>query len=118
MNQLTVIAKIKAQSGSETVLYQQLLQLIAPTLSEKGCLNYDLHRSVEDKTLFLFYENWASKSVWEQHMQSQHTKAFQKSTEGMIETWELLLMKPEKLASNHICKVSAEHNHNNSRLIL
>ncbi len=32
MSQLTVIAKIKAQSGSETVLHQQLLQLIVPTL--------------------------------------------------------------------------------------
>lgn len=98
MSQLTVVAKIKAKTGSETVLNQQLLQLIAPTLSEQGCLNYDLHRSIEDNSLFLFYENWASKSVWERHMKSQHIKTFQKNAEGMIEDWELLLMKREKVA--------------------
>ena len=55
MNQLTVVAKFKAKSGSETLLHQELLQLIAPTLAETGCLNYDLHRSIEDNTLFLSF---------------------------------------------------------------
>ena len=61
MTQLTVVAKIKATSGSETALHQELLLLIPPTKAEDGCLNYDLHRSIEDNTLFLFYENWENK---------------------------------------------------------
>ncbi len=96
MTQLTVIAKIQAKLGSEAALYRELLQLIQPTLLEEGCLNYDLHRSIEDSTLFLFYENWASRVLWEQHMASEHIGVFQKNTEGLIENWELLLMKPEK----------------------
>jgi len=96
MTQLTVVAKIKAKSGSEAALHQELLQLIPPTLSESGCLNYDLHQSIEDSTLFLFYENWASKSLWEQHLASEHMKAFQKNAEGLIETFDIFLMKPEK----------------------
>lgn len=52
MTQLTVVAKIQAKSGSEAVLHQELWQLIQPTLLEKGCLNYDLHRSIEDSTLY------------------------------------------------------------------
>ncbi|VEP14694.1 Antibiotic biosynthesis monooxygenase (fragment) [Hyella patelloides LEGE 07179] len=32
MSQLTVVAKFKAKSGWETLLHQQLLQLITPTL--------------------------------------------------------------------------------------
>ena len=99
MTQLTVVAKIQAKSGSETALHQELLQLIQPTLLEDGCLNYDLHRSIEDKTLFLFYENWASRVLWEKHMVSEHIGVFQKNTEGLIENWELLLMKPEKARS-------------------
>ena len=85
MIQLTVVAKIKAKFGSEAVLRQELLQLVLPTIAENGCLNYDLHCSIEDSTLFLFYENWASKPLWEQHMASEHIKAFQKNTEGLIE---------------------------------
>jgi quinol monooxygenase YgiN len=85
MIQLTVVAKIKAKFGSEAVLRQELLQLVLPTIAENGCLNYDLHCSIEDSTLFLFYENWASKPLWEQHMASEHIKPFQKNTEGLIE---------------------------------
>ncbi|MDJ0591225.1 MAG: putative quinol monooxygenase [Pleurocapsa sp. MO_226.B13] len=98
MSQLTVVAKFKAKSGSETAFYQELLKLIAPTLAEEGCLNYDLHRSIEDNTVLLFYENWASKSVWEQHMESEHIKTFQRNTEGMIDNSEILLMRLEQVS--------------------
>lgn len=96
MDRLTVIAKFKAKSGSETLLHQQLLQLIAPTLAEEGCLNYDLHRSIEDLTLFWFYENWASKSLWEQHIKSEHIKTFQAQTTEIIDSFDISLMKLEK----------------------
>lgn len=99
MTQLTVVAKIQAKSGSEVVLHRELLQLIQPTLLEDGCLNYALHCSIEDSALFLFYENWASQVLWQQHMVSEHISAFQKNTEGLIENWELLLMEPEKTES-------------------
>jgi quinol monooxygenase YgiN len=99
MTQLTVVAKIQAKSGSEAVLHPELLQLIQPTLLEEGCLNYDLHRSIEDNTPFLFYENWTSRVFWKQHMASEHISVFQKNTEGLIENWELLLMEPEKSRS-------------------
>ena len=48
MTQLTVVAKIKAKPGCEAEVHRELLQLISPTLAESGCLNYDLHRSIED----------------------------------------------------------------------
>lgn len=63
MTPLTIVAKIKAQPGAESIVRQALRQLIPPTLAEAGCLNYDLHRSIEDPTLFLFYENWDSESA-------------------------------------------------------
>jgi len=96
MTQLTVVAKIEAKSGSEARLHQELVKLIAPTLAEEGCLNYDLHTSIEDSRIFLFYENWESKALWEQHMASKHIQVFQKNNEGLIENFELMLMKPEK----------------------
>ena len=97
MTQLTVVAKITAKSGSEDQLRQFLVQLIAPTLKEDGCLNYDLHSSIEDKTLFLFYENWENRAMWENHMDSEHIQAFQRDAESLLDNWELFLMKPDKL---------------------
>ncbi|MGF1491493.1 MAG: putative quinol monooxygenase [Microcoleaceae cyanobacterium] len=99
MPQLTVIAKVKVKPEAEATVYQEFQKLIPATLAEEGCLNYDLHRSIEDRTLFWFYENWTSKSIWEQHMESEHIQAFQKATEGMIEDFRLFLMQPEQLAN-------------------
>jgi quinol monooxygenase YgiN len=96
MTQLTVVAKIKAKTGSEQLMYKELVKLIHPTLSEAGCINYDLHRSIEDRSLFLFYENWTSYAHWEQHKASKHICVFQNNTEGLVELWEVLLMKHEK----------------------
>lgn len=97
MTQLTVVAKIKAQAGAEDRIHQALRQLIEPTLAESGCLNYDLHCSIEDPALFLFYENWTSRDSWEKHMQSDHIKAFERDTDGAINAWELLLLQPDML---------------------
>ena len=56
MKPLTVIAKLKAKQGCEEQLGQMLRGLVEPTRAEKGCINYDLHRSHEDPGLFIFYE--------------------------------------------------------------
>ncbi len=34
--------------------------LVKPTRLEAGCLNYDLHRSVDDADVWFVYENWLS----------------------------------------------------------
>lgn len=52
MSHLTIVAKIKARAGSEEELRQKLLSLIEPTLQDEGCIEYKLHRSLEDPTLF------------------------------------------------------------------
>ena len=89
MEPLTIIAKLKAKPGSEDELYAACRELVAPTLAEEGCLDYDMHRSVEDPGLIMFYENWTTKPFWEVHMASPHLKAFSEATEGMVEVWEL-----------------------------
>ncbi|MBV9489565.1 MAG: antibiotic biosynthesis monooxygenase [Verrucomicrobia bacterium] len=91
MSQLTVIAKLKAKAGAEQQLYEACRNLIAPTLNEEGCINYDMHRSIEDPGTIMFYENWANRPLWEKHMEAPHLKAFSGKTEGLTESWELFL---------------------------
>ena len=73
--QITVLAKIKAKDGIEDKVREELLAMIAPTRSETGCINYDLHQSSDDKSLFMFYENWASKKAFDEHLQTPYLKA-------------------------------------------
>ena len=97
MTQLTIVAKIKAKPDAQELVYQELQNLTKVTQEEEGCINYDLHRSIEDSSLFVFYENWTSKEVWEKHMQSEHIKGFQKSTGDAIEALEIFQLVPDKI---------------------
>jgi quinol monooxygenase YgiN len=72
MKTITVVATFQARPGKETELKTALIGLVAPTRSEAGCINYDLHASPEDPAKFLFHENWASKAHLDAHLQSAH----------------------------------------------
>jgi len=72
---VTVVAQIKVKEGMEEKVKQELIALLKPTRSEKGCISYDLHQSVEDKSRFMFYENWASKQDLDKHLGMPHMKS-------------------------------------------
>lgn len=91
MTPLTVVAKLKAKNGCEEQLGELLRSLVGPTRAEQGCINYDLHRSHEDPSLFIFYENWESRPLWEAHMRSPHLVAFGEKQGDLTESWELFV---------------------------
>lgn len=86
---LTIIAKLKARPGKEQEVYNACHALLAPTLAEEGCLNYDMHRSSEDPGVIIFYENWATRSLWDAHMKSPHLTAFSAATADTVELWDI-----------------------------
>jgi quinol monooxygenase YgiN len=73
---VTVIAYHRAKPGKEQALREALLAVCAPTRSEKGCLNYDLHVSPDDPSVLVFHENWLSKEDLDTHLASAHIDAF------------------------------------------
>src|SRR6516165_9906021 len=93
---VTVFALIKAKSGLEESVKQELSALVGPTLSEEGCINYDLHQSLDHHGHFRFYENWTSKELLERHLQSAHVKRFIAKADPLlaeppeIALWEML----------------------------
>jgi quinol monooxygenase YgiN len=89
---VTVIAHIRCKPGCEREVKEALIGLCGPTRAEKGCINYDLHQSPEDPTLFLFHENWASKNDLDAHSQSPHLQAWRKrSVELLVEPTRVTL---------------------------
>lgn len=51
-----------------------LTGLLAPTRTEDGCINYDLHIAPDDPAKFLIYENWASKAHHKAHDKTPHVQ--------------------------------------------
>jgi quinol monooxygenase YgiN len=68
-------AMVKAKAGEEAAVKEALLSLVEPTRNEPGCLCYNLHQSRTDPTLFMFYEQWASKDAFDAHGKTPHMKA-------------------------------------------
>lgn len=89
MSKLTIVASILAKTESRELVKSELLKLIPITRAEKGCINYDLHQDNENPNLFLFYENWKSRDLWQAHMNNDHLKAYMEATDGAVEEFVL-----------------------------
>lgn len=72
---ITVVAVFEARPGAEGEMKKTLEGLLAPTRREPGCVSYDLHIAHDDPKKFLFYENWRSKELLDQHLKSAHLTA-------------------------------------------
>jgi quinol monooxygenase YgiN len=75
MKTVTVVATFEARPGKETELRNALTALVAPTRTENGCLNYDLHVLPENPGRFLFHENWTTQAALDAHLQAPHVQA-------------------------------------------
>ena len=91
---VTVFALVKAKPGMEETVKEELLALVGPTRAEEGCINYDLHQSLDHKGQFRFYENWTSKELLERHLESAHVKRFiAKADQLLAEPPEITLLE-------------------------
>lgn len=81
---LTVVARIEVEKDYADFVKSELQKLIEPTLVEEGCLQYDLHQDNQDPSVFLFFENWENRELWQKHMDADHLKLFAASTEGKV----------------------------------
>jgi quinol monooxygenase YgiN len=88
-NELTILARIEAESDKIELVKAELLKLIDPTLKEAGCIQYDLHQDNENPAVFLFYENWESRELWQKHMNNTHLAEYMKATEGAVASFTL-----------------------------
>ena len=70
--QITTIARLKAKPGAEARLEEALKSLIEPTRAEGGCIDYTMHRDLEEPGAYYFYDNWRSQEDLDAHFQMPH----------------------------------------------
>lgn len=95
---LTVIAYMRAAPGKRDELHQALESLIEPTSKEKGYINYDLHKSLEDPDMFLFYENWESGADLDAHLAAPHLKQFAARISELLDEQGLTVNRVRRIA--------------------
>ena len=83
-NLLSVVAEMVAKPGKEDELKRHLIALVAPTLKEEGCVQYDLHQSIGEPGRFVFYENWTSREMLDRHSKSEHIAAVRSVRDAIL----------------------------------
>ena len=82
--QVTVVATFKATPGMEGTVRSTIEAVIAPTRAEPGCINYDLHQSSDDPSIFMLYENWVSKKALDEHLAMPYLKDLVAKADAML----------------------------------
>ncbi len=91
---VTVVARIKAKPGKEAQVREELQKLLAPTHAEEGCINYDLHDSLDNPGQFLFHENWTNREALDRHLATAHVQNLLSHAEQLLaEPVEITLWK-------------------------
>ena len=81
---LTIVARIEAKSDQIELVKSELTKLIEPTRAEAGCIQYDLHQDNNQPEVFLFFENWETRELWQAYIENDHLKAYLAATEGAV----------------------------------
>ena len=78
---IVLIARLKVKAESVDQLKAAALKIVADSRNEAGNINYDIHQSIEDDTLFFWHETWADKAALDAHFATTFFGEFFKTVE-------------------------------------
>ena len=78
---IVLFARLKVKAESVERLKAAALKIVADSRSEAGNINYDVHQSIEDETLFFWHETWTSKAALDEHFATPFFGEFFKTGE-------------------------------------
>jgi len=73
---ITNISFLRAKPGHEIMLGALLAELAEPSRQESGCIDYTLHQSDGEPSLWFVYENWRSEDDLHAHFETDHLQRF------------------------------------------
>jgi len=71
--ELAIFARFHARPGSEGGVAEAILDTLAPTRGEEGCLSIHAFRSTRDPLLFYIHSRWTDEAAFELHAGLPHT---------------------------------------------
>lgn len=77
---IVLIARLKVRADKVEEAKAAALAIVSDSRNESGCVNYDIHQSIEDETVFLWHETWKNKEAIDEHFATPFfSKLFQNS---------------------------------------
>jgi quinol monooxygenase YgiN len=67
--------------------------LVELSRQQPGCIAYELHEDLTQPGKVLFYERWADRISWENHIAGAHSAAFRAQAGDWIGDFEILQMR-------------------------
>ncbi len=78
---IVLIARLKVKTDKIEELKTAALAIVADSRNEAGNINYDIHQSIEDETVFFWHETWVNKAAIDEHFTTPFFQAFFKVVE-------------------------------------
>ena len=69
---ITIVAHMQCAPGTEADILEAARWFIPATRAEPGCIEFHLHRQLDDLTRFVWYENFVDQSAVDVHVASAH----------------------------------------------
>lgn len=93
MKPIVINAILKPKDGCEDKLFQALQKVQAASREEAGCIQYDLHKGIDDSTYVLF-EAWQDNEALTLHAQSSHYLEYRESIADLLASREVYRLHP------------------------
>jgi quinol monooxygenase YgiN len=78
-------SRFHARPGNERAVEEALLDVLAPSRQEPGCLSIDAFRSIHDPRLFYIHSSWKGEAAFDVHAGLAHTVEFIERVEPLID---------------------------------
>ena len=81
---IVLIARVKVNKDKIEPLKSAALKIVADSRAEDGNINYDVHQSIEDETIFFWHETWKNKAAIDEHFETPFFKKFFEAVSEMV----------------------------------
>lgn len=86
---VTLIVILRSKEGQHLLLEAEIRALLTPTRKEEGCVQYDLHHSLDNPSQFLLHEVWASRAHHTAHIKTPHFLRFDARKDSLLASRDL-----------------------------
>ena len=93
---LFIFGIFHARPGNEENVAKTLIDVVAPTRAEPGCISINAFRSTGDPQLFFIHTHWKDVQAFERHVLLPHTVHFVERMTPLIDN-PLELSQTEKI---------------------
>lgn len=82
---IVLMARLQVKEDKIEEAKTAALAIVEPSRNEPGCVNYDVHQTLDDPTVFLWHETWENQAAIDEHFEMSYFKEFAATVERICE---------------------------------